>query len=118
MLRRTALASLLVLLSATGPALSQTGDSVIIGTIVNAETRHKLPDVVVTATSPSLQGEQTVVTDSDGGYRIPQLPAGIYTLRMEADGYKPYTRGNVALQENQTIRVNAELLPNSLSATK
>jgi hypothetical protein len=32
--------------------------------------------VVVTVTSPALQGEQTVVTDKSGAYRIPNLPPG------------------------------------------
>ncbi|WNG17885.1 von Willebrand factor type A domain-containing protein [Cystobacter fuscus] len=100
------LCSVLLLLSA--PALA---DSVIVGAVVSAESKKPLPDVVVTARSPNLQGEQTVVTDSQGQYRIPQLPPGVYTLRFDKEAFKPFTRSEVQLRLDRTIRVNVELLP-------
>ncbi|HYI02413.1 TonB-dependent receptor, partial [Hyalangium sp.] len=98
--------------------LAQSSSSVIIGTVVNADpSANKAPivDVVVTATSPNLQGEQTVVTDKSGGYRIPQLPPGDYTLRFDAQGFKPFARSAVQLRLNRTIRVNVELLPEAFT---
>ncbi|WP_434384414.1 TonB-dependent receptor [Melittangium boletus] len=92
-------------------ALAQQNTSVLTGTVVNAETKKPVPDVVVTATSPSVQGEQLSVTDASGLYRIPQLPPGTYTLRFESEGFKPFQRTDVALRLNRTIRLNAELLP-------
>lgn len=118
MLRRIASASLLALMAAAGPALSQSDTGVFIGTVVDAETKQPLPDVIVTATSPALQGEQSVVTDSQGGYRIPQLPDGIYTLRMQIDRYMPFARNDIRLKKGRTLRVNAELLPERMSATE
>ncbi|NTX37995.1 TonB-dependent receptor [Myxococcus sp. CA033] len=88
--------------------------STMIGTVIDAQSRQPVPDVVVTATSPNLQGEQTVVTDAQGNYRIPQLPPGVYTLRFEKEQFKPYARSDVQLRLNRTIRVNVELLPESL----
>ncbi|NMO15854.1 TonB-dependent receptor [Pyxidicoccus fallax] len=88
--------------------------STMIGTIIDAQSRQPVPDVVVTATSPNLQGEQTVVSDAQGNYRIPQLPPGVYTLRFEKEQFKPYARADVQLRLNRTIRVNVELLPESL----
>lgn len=85
--------------------------SVIVGTVVSADGKKPVGDVVVTATSPNLQGEQTVVTDEQGQYRIPQLPPGTYSLRFEKDGFKPFNRGDIQLRLNRTIRVNVELLP-------
>ncbi|NMO13975.1 DUF3520 domain-containing protein [Pyxidicoccus fallax] len=100
------------------PALAQpdagTGTSVIIGTVIDAQSRQPVPEVVVTATSPNLQGEQTVVTDAQGNYRLPQLPPGIYTLRFEKEQFKPYARADIQLRLNRTIRVNVELLPESV----
>ncbi|MDY7231568.1 TonB-dependent receptor [Hyalangium rubrum] len=95
-------------------ALAQ-GNSVITGTIFNTENKQPLVDAVVTATSPSLQGERTVLTDKTGLYRLPQLPPGDYTLRVVADGFRPYERGAIALRIDRTIRVNVELLPESMS---
>src|SRR5512143_1663217 len=78
-------ACVLVLLPGLGVA--QTGSvltgAVLTGTVVDASTRAPLQNVVVTATSPALQGEQVVVTDETGTYRVPQLPAGTYALRFE-----------------------------------
>ncbi|MFP2905043.1 TonB-dependent receptor domain-containing protein [Pyxidicoccus sp. 3LFB2] len=88
--------------------------STMIGTVIDAQSRQPVPDVVVTATSPNLQGEQTVVSDAQGNYRIPQLPPGVYTLRFEKEQFKPYARSDVQLRLNRTIRVNVELLPESL----
>ena len=85
--------------------------STIVGTVVSADGKKPAADVVVTATSPNLQGEQTVVSDAQGNYRIPQLPPGVYTLRFEKEQYKPYNRADVQLRLNRTIRVNVELLP-------
>ncbi|RYZ33026.1 MAG: TonB-dependent receptor, partial [Myxococcaceae bacterium] len=91
--------------------------SVILGTVINTEDKKPAADVVVTATSPNLQGEQTVVTDAQGNYRIPQLPPGTYTLRFEKETFKPYARPEIQLLLNRTIRVNVELLPDSFTST-
>jgi hypothetical protein len=99
-------------------ALAQSSSSVIIGTVANADPASKgtaLADVVVTATSPNLQGEQTVVTDAQGQYRIPQLPPGNYVLRFDREGFRPFTRSDIQLRLNRTIRVNVELLPEALT---
>ncbi|KYF77236.1 TonB-dependent receptor [Sorangium cellulosum] len=98
------------------PALAQTGNSVLVGRVTDAASKAPVADVVVTATSPALQGEQLVVTDGSGQYRIPNLPPGDYTLRLEKESYKPYSRGGIAIRSGTTIRVNAELLPEALKA--
>jgi hypothetical protein len=98
------------------PAFGQSsgGAGVLTGVVLDASDKKPAKDVVVTATSPALQGEQVVVTDGAGFYRIPALPAGEYTLAFEKDGYKQYSRGGIALRTEVTLRVNAELLPTTL----
>ncbi|WP_437554965.1 TonB-dependent receptor [Sorangium sp. So ce367] len=100
------------------PAFAQTGSGVLLGRVVDASNRAPAADVVVTATSPALQGEQLVVTDGTGQYRIPNLPPGDYTLRFEKDAFKPYARGGIAVRAATTIRVNVELLPEALKAAE
>jgi outer membrane receptor protein involved in Fe transport len=97
-------------------ALAQ-GTSVITGTILNTDSKQPVEDAAVTVTSPSLQGERTVITDRTGLYRIPQLPSGVYTLRVEKEAFRPYSRGEITLRIDRTIRVNVELLPESMSET-
>lgn len=100
---------------AAGPAFAQ-GLAVLTGTVTDAATQKPVTDVVVTATSPSMIGEQIVVTDQTGAYRIPQLPPGTYSLRLEKESYKPYSRSDIVLRADRTIRVNIELLPEALKA--
>jgi outer membrane receptor protein involved in Fe transport len=91
--------------------LAQAATSVLTGNVVDASTNAPVPDVVVTATSPSLQGEQVVVTDSTGLYRIPQLPPGSYTLRFDKETYQAYSRGGIEVAADRTLRLNVQLLP-------
>jgi hypothetical protein len=101
----------------TTPAWAQTiGVATLSGKVVDTQSKAPLADAVVTVTSPSLQGEQTVVTDSSGFYRVPNLPPGDYTVRVEADRYRVYARGGIALRANVTVRFDVEVLPESMTA--
>jgi carboxypeptidase family protein/TonB-dependent receptor-like protein len=84
---------------------------------VDTSTRAPVGDVVVTATSPSLQGEQVVVTDASGLYRVPQLPPGTYTLRFEKESYRPFSRSGMDVPADRTLRLNVELLPETAGET-
>ncbi|HZI15012.1 MAG TPA: mucoidy inhibitor MuiA family protein, partial [Myxococcus sp.] len=86
----------------------------LLGLVIDAQTRQPVPDVVVTATSPAFHGEETVVTDAQGLYRIPFLPQGVYTLRFEKEQHRPYARSDITLRTDHTLRINVELLPESL----
>jgi len=97
-------------------AFAQMGRGVLTGTVVDASDKKPIADVVVTATSPSSQGEQTVVTDSSGFFRIPDLSPGTYALRLDKEKYKPYSRDGIQLRSDSTIKVTPELLPESLKA--
>ena len=103
-------------LSVIGFAAFAQGNAVLSGTAADAATKGPLTDVLVTATSPNLQGEQVAITDGSGLYRLPQLPPGTYQLRFERDGYKPLARGGILLRVDQTLRFNVELLPEALEA--
>ncbi|HYO67995.1 MAG TPA: TonB-dependent receptor [Archangium sp.] len=91
-------------------ALAQ-GTSVLLGRVVDSATKQPLADAVITATSPNLQGEQVVLTNEAGEYRIPQLPPGEYTLRFERESFKPFAREGISLRLDTSLRVNVELLP-------
>ena len=99
-----------------GAAYAQASTSVLTGNVVDASTKAPVSDVVVTATSPSLQGEQVVVTDSTGLYRVPQLPPGTYTLRFEKETYRPYSRTGIDVAADRTLRLNVEILPETAGA--
>ncbi len=96
-------------------AWAQSTSSVLTGRVSSSQNQQPLAEVVVTATSPQLQGEQTVLTDAQGYYRLPQLPPGVYALRFEADGFQPFLRPDIVLRLHQTLRVEVELLPGELT---
>ena len=67
--------------------------------------------MVVTATSPSLQGEQVVVTDAQASTASRSCRPGTYTLRFEKETYRPYSRTGIEVAADRTLRLNVELLP-------
>ena len=74
------------------------------------------PGVTVTATSPALQGPRSVVTDEQGLYSIPALPAGRYTVRFELSGFAPIERQtDVAL--GLTVDQNIAIRPAGVAET-
>jgi len=92
------------------------GSAVLTGNVTDAATGKPVPDVVVTATSPGLQGEEIVVTDASGLYRIPQLPPGTYSIRLEKESFRPYSRQDIQLRGDRTVRLNIQLQPEALKA--
>src|SRR5206468_6650852 len=68
-----------------------------------------LPGVTVTASSPSLIGVQTTVTQADGKFLFPALPSGTYKLLFELSGFQKLTRENVQVVTGQTISFDAQL---------
>jgi hypothetical protein len=85
-MRRVVL-SVLALLVATGAAAQQTtGD--IQGRVL-ASGAQPLPDVQVTVTSPSLQGNRRTLSDARGRFIVPSLPTGSYSVELRRIGYGP-----------------------------
>ena len=97
-------------------AMAGQGQGTLIGTVTDAANKEPLPDVTVVATSAALQGPQTVLTDSSGHFRVPNLPPGDYSLSFDLEGYKPYGRGSITVRADSTIRLNAQMLPTTLQA--
>jgi outer membrane receptor protein involved in Fe transport len=97
-------------------ARAQLGSGALTGRVVDVASQRPVGDVVITAVSPAAQGEQVVVTDDTGTFRIPNLPPGDYAVRFEAAGYHPYSQTGVRLQSGVTLRTDVELLPETLSA--
>ena len=59
----------------------------------------------VVATSPSLQGEQVVITEEGGQYFITSLPPGLYVLTVYYND-ATFSRGNVLIQVGKEAVVN------------
>jgi hypothetical protein len=99
-----------------GPASAQIGQGTLTG-IVTDPQGEVLPGVTVTATSPSLIGTRSAVTEADGRYRFPAMPSGIYKLRFELSGFSTTERENVQVILGQTISLDMQMRIASLSET-
>src|SRR5262245_50862515 len=91
------------MIMAPAAALADATTGTIMGTVIDNLTKRPTTDVVVEIAGAN--GEQVVVTDSSGSYRIPNLSPGSYSIRVTADGYKS-SASSVSLNANQTIRAN------------
>ena len=75
----------LVGITAAADVAGQGGDGSLRGTIKD-EQGAAMPGVTVTLTGPGLLAPSTAVSDTDGTYRLINLPPGTYTLAAELTG--------------------------------
>jgi len=109
-MKKLACAAFVLVVLVTGAAQAQSqGLGTLTGTAVDAATHAPIPGVRVRVTSPQLQGEQAVKTDSTGTYLIPQLPPGTYAIWFEHELYKVFVQRGVALDADRTLRINVQL---------
>lgn len=81
------------------------------GTVTDEATHQVVPDAYVTVQSPGLREDLMTVTDGAGDWRVGSLPPGTYSVRVEKEGYKAYTRKDVAVAEGAAVTVNVPLAP-------
>jgi len=75
------------------------------GVVKDKGTNEVAVGATVVATSPSLQGEQVVITDENGQYFVTALPAGMYTLTVYYND-STYARNNVLVQVGKEAVIN------------
>ncbi len=99
----------LVVLGAAAPVVAQEQTGTLIGRVTDASS-GALPGVTVTLAGPTiLGGSATVVTSGVGAYRIPNIPAGIYTLTFELAGFQTTVYEGVRAQIGTTFTIDAQL---------
>src|SRR5262249_27824255 len=82
------------------------------------QTAQSLPGVTVTASSSALLVERIVqVTNGQGDFRFPDLPAGLYKLSFELSGFGTLVRDEVRLNAGFVARIDAQLKVGALEET-
>jgi hypothetical protein len=107
-------------LAIAAPAFAQGGGASSTGTIQGRVTDAQgavLPGVTVTATSPSLLGQQTAVTSETGNYRFPAVPPGTYSITYELAGFNTVKREGIQITLGFTANLNVELALATLQET-
>jgi outer membrane receptor protein involved in Fe transport len=88
------------------------------GTIAGQVTDQQslaLPGVTVTV--QSAQGEKTFTTDEQGRFTAPFLTPGVYTVRVELQGFKPAEQRNIEVRLGQTAPVNLRMSVGGVTET-
>jgi len=89
----------------------------IAGTATDA-SGAAIADVTVEASSPALiEKARTTVTDSNGLYKIVNLPPGTYAVTFTKDGFSTLRREGIELSVAFTANVNAPMQLGSVSQT-
>jgi hypothetical protein len=117
---KTLATALVIGLALPSAAAAQGGGASSTGTIQGRITDTSgavLPGVTVTATSASMIGAQSQISNENGSYRFPAVPPGIYELTFELAGFNTVKRGGVEISLGFTANVNSELALATLQET-
>src|SRR5712692_11703598 len=105
MVRRHMVLALLLVLLTGAAAVAQTDQGSLRG-YVKDEQGGALPGTTITATSPALLQPATAVTDTEGYYRLINLPPGTYAVRAELAGFATFRREDVLLRAGANFQVD------------
>ena len=84
------------------PAVASAQEGQIAGVVRDA-SGGVMPGVTVEVTSPALiEKIRSAVTDSNGQYRITNLPVGTYTVTFKLEGFSTQQRDNIVLTSGFT----------------
>src|SRR5258707_893809 len=87
---------------------SQSERGTITGAVQDA-TGAVVPGAKVTLTNTQTGVAFAIPTNDAGEFTVPQLPVGIYSLKVEKEGFRPATISGLVLNASQTIRADTKL---------
>jgi hypothetical protein len=96
--------------------LAQSDRGSITGSLTDP-TGNVIPAAPVTATNEATGVQSRTVTTGDGYYTIPSLPAGSYSLTVQAPGFQKLIRNGITVSVDAAIRVDLVLTVGATSAT-
>jgi Carboxypeptidase regulatory-like domain/TonB dependent receptor-like, beta-barrel len=107
-----------LLLAAVGirPALAQQTSGNIGGRVLDQQG-SAIPGASVTARNPETGFTRSVLSDSEGVYRLSALPIGTYDLTVDLEGFTKVDRKGIIVNVGQTVDVNFDLKVAQLAET-
>jgi hypothetical protein len=84
---------------------------------VKDEKQAILPNASVTVRNVGTNESRTSQTDSDGRYRLANLPVGQYEVTVEATGFAKYIQSGITLLLNQNAVVDVSMRPKGVQET-
>jgi hypothetical protein len=111
----TSLLLLMALLFAFAPSTSAQTTGTLSGTVQD-EKGAAIAGATVTARHVETNTSRAAQTDSDGRYRLTNMPVGHYEITVEVASFAKYVQTGVELLLNQDAVVNAEMKPAGVEA--
>jgi hypothetical protein len=78
--------------------------------VVVEQSGGAVPNAKVTVTNQATHVSQFSISTESGSFRIPSLPGGVYTIEVEATGFKTWTQSDVQLESNQVKTIYPSLV--------
>ncbi|PYR74181.1 MAG: hypothetical protein DMF87_23555 [Acidobacteria bacterium] len=107
MIRRVLWLATSLLMLTSGHALGQT-TSTFNGRVLD-QGDAVLPGATITATNTNTGVVRTTATNAEGGYLMPGLEPGTYSVKTELAGFQPSERRSVTLGINATLTLDFKL---------
>ena len=98
----------LILLVTTIPSLAQAPTGTILGVVKDA-SGGTVPGAEITILNTETTQTRTAKTGDDGAFRVPALPVGHYTVKIEKEGFKTETQTGLVLDVSQELVVNVSM---------
>ena len=89
------------------PVFAQLTSSTLSGTVSGPD--GLIPGANVVVKDSQTGKEVTVVTNSEGGFKVPNLQVGTYTVTVTASGFKTATANNVKIEVNKDFALPVAL---------
>src|SRR5438093_9195090 len=105
---RVAISAAILWLGSATYSTAQIATATVLG-IVRDQTGAALPGAAVTLKSTATGATRSVITDSDGRYRISALDPGEYELRVELASFRTVVRPRVLLTVGGTTEADVEM---------
>jgi len=77
--------------------------------VVKDPSTSVIPGAKITLINTGIKTEFTATSDGQGFYAFPSLPVGRYDLTIEATGFKPQKRTNLAIDTDAAVTLDAVL---------
>jgi hypothetical protein len=104
----TFVVALSVFMFAASVLLAQLPTGTILGVVRDA-SGGVVPDAAVTIRNTDTGFTRTVTTGADGAFRVPALPVGQYSIKVDKTGFQTVTRTGLTLEVGQELVSNATL---------
>ena len=107
---------LLLILTATAVSTFSQGTQSVSGTVKD-QSGSAIPGATVTVTETATGSVRTFTTDASGGYAVPTLSVGTYTIEVKATGFSTVVRPSIVLHVGDQPVIDIQMNVGSMAQT-